>query len=187
MTEPISQPGQPNQPDATTANVAASENLTEPIELQPDADERLQVLRLLEGGDITADEADALLDALDEQEAAEPLRTAGRQDGGTAGIATGEWEDGKTGSSENVAQDPKSPSGQGMRLRIRITESHSAKPTVNLTLPLGFLDMGLGIARRVAPNRVPDTSTLKSVLLGGFKGSLVDINDDGDRVEIFVE
>lgn len=124
-------------------------------------DERLEVLRLLESGAITADETAALLDALDRSERADR--------GGERGEP---W--------------PRPYGGGPKRLRLRVSDA-SGKPKVNLVLPMGLLEAGLGIARRFAPDYVADATAMKDVLRDGFRGPLLDVEDDGERVEIVVE
>ena len=124
-------------------------------------EERLEILRLVEEGSVTADEAAALLDALDR---------ADRQ-------------------ASPFKDEPARPASSGVgQVRIRVTDSASGRAKVNLALPLGLIDAGLGIARRFAPGRVGDAEAIRdSVASGGFRGPLLDIDEGGERVEIIVE
>jgi hypothetical protein len=133
---------------------------TRPGRREPSArEERLDVLRMLEGGTITADEAARLLDALD-----------------------------RTDRAPSPVFPPTSEGPNGGRPRhVRVRISEGGKIKVNLRLPLGLLDAGIGIARRFAPDRIGDAQLLRDAILSGMKGELVDIDDNGERVEIIVE
>jgi hypothetical protein len=124
----------------------------------PSRDERLEILRLLESGTVTADEAAQLLDALDRADRA--------------------WG----------ADAPTMPiGGRAKQVRIRMTDSDTGEPSLDLVFPLGFIETGLGIARRYAPDRVPDAQTIQESITTGFRGPLLDLNDGGERIEIIVE
>jgi hypothetical protein len=124
----------------------------------PSRDERLEILRLLEGGTITAEEAAQLLDALERADRA--------------------W----------AADSPTTPiGGRAKQVRIRMTDTDTGEASLDLVFPLGFIETGLGIARRYAPDRVPDAQTIQESITTGFRGPLLDLNDGGERIEIIVE
>jgi hypothetical protein len=124
-------------------------------------EERLEILRLLQAGEITAEEASQLLEALD------------RSEGLGRGATTG------------------APGNGGFRrggsFRLRVSNSATGKANVNLSLPLGLIGAGIAVARRFAPEHVPDAATLHESLVSGLRGKILDVDDDGDRVEIWVE
>jgi hypothetical protein len=116
-----------------------------------------RVLRLVGEGRLTAEEAGPILDALDAAQA-----------GGSRPAASA--TDSSTGDSPARA------------LRVEITER--GRTVVNLRVPLS-----LG---RAAINRVPGISELTSerireAIAAGIKGPIVDIDDEGDRVQISIE
>ena len=158
--------------DAPSAPASPSDPTT-PITTVPDADERLQVLRLLENDEITADEAGLLLDALDAEPA--PPRTAQPP------------RPVETGTVEVVPERPVNGRRQAPKLRIRISDTRTEAARVNLTIPLVFLDAGYRLARRVAPGRVPAVEELHEAVRTGFQGHLIDVVDGTERVEILVE
>jgi hypothetical protein len=121
-------------------------------------EERLEILRLLEAGDITVDEVATLLDALD--------RAAGTP-------------------PHNGATSPRNV--EARQVRIRVTDSTSGKATVNLVFPLGLIKSGLDIASQFIPDYLPKAEAIRESVSTGFRGSLVDIDDGGERVEIIVE
>ena len=126
-------------------------------------EERLEVLRLLEGGDITAEEAATLLDALDRS--APPPRSNDQ--------ALPPLPDGATRSAAQV--------------RIRVTESETDRAMVNLAFPLALIDSGLKIAGQFVPEYLPTAEAIRESVTSGFRGLLVDVDDGGQRVEIIVE
>jgi hypothetical protein len=121
-------------------------------------EERLEILRLLEAGDITVDEVATLLDALDRAAFTPP------HSGATA---------------------PRH--AEARQVRIRVTDSTSGKATVNLVFPLGLIKSGLDIASQFIPDYLPKAEAIRESVSTGFRGSLVDIDDGGERVEIIVE
>jgi hypothetical protein len=121
-------------------------------------EERLEILRLLEAGTITADEAATLLDALDR--AALPPANSG----------------------------PAAVRGAEARLvRIRVTESTTGRAVVNLAFPLGLIKSGLDIAGQFVPEYLPKVDAIRESVTSGFRGPLVDVDDGGQRVEIIAE
>ena len=121
-------------------------------------EERLEILRLLEAGTITADEAATLLDALDR--AALPPSNSG-----TAAAR----------------------SAEARLVRIRVTDSTSGRAVVNLAFPLGLIKSGLDIASQFVPEYLPKVDAIRESVTAGFRGPLVDIDDGGQRVEIIAE
>jgi hypothetical protein len=72
-------------------------------------------------------------------------------------------------------------------IRIRITDTHTNRSDVDITLPVGLVNTIVSMAHRFAPGRIPDLSDLTNQIDEGFVGTLVDINNGQDRVEILVE
>ena len=123
-------------------------------------EERLEILRLLETGAITADEAATLLDALDRA----------------------------TFSPPNTNNGSAAPRGAEARLvRIRVTDSTTGRAVVNLAFPLGLIKSGLDIAGQFVPEYLPKADAIRESISAGFHGSLVDVDDGGQRVEIIAE
>jgi hypothetical protein len=127
-------------------------------------DERLEVLRLLQAGEITAEEAAQLLDALDRSEAGARATTGSPGAFAVASAGRG-----------------------GAQIRLRVSNSATGKPNVNLALPLGLIGAGVAVAKRFAPDHVPDPAVLRDALASGLRGKILDVDDDGERVEIWVE
>jgi hypothetical protein len=121
-------------------------------------EERLEILHLLEAGSITVDEAATLLDALDRATLPPP----------NTGLAS-------------------LRSAEARLVRIRVTESDTGRAVVNLAFPLGLIKSGLDIAGQFVPDYLPKVDAIREAVTAGFRGSLVDVDDGGDRVEIIVE
>src|SRR5215216_7260170 len=137
--------------------------MVEPVSIHPSQrdqvrEERLEILRLLEAGTITADEAATLLDALDRASLPPP----------------------NSGSTSMR-------SAEARLVRIRVTESTTGRSVVNLAFPLGLIKSGLDIAGQFVPEYLPKMDAIRESVTAGFRGPLVDVDDGGQRVEIIAE
>ena len=125
------------------------------------AEERMRVLKMIEEGKITAKEGARLLGALgksDEQ---------ARRQRGTA-EAGGE--------------------GGGRWLRLRVSDTRSGKTRVNLTIPIGLVNMGLAVGARFVPDVAElDIEEIRDALRSGLNGKILEVRDEEELVEIFVE
>jgi hypothetical protein len=85
------------------------------------------------------------------------------------------------------------PRGEGdlpRWLRVKVTDRRSEKVKLNVTIPVGLVDVGLRMGARFAPELSGmDSSAIQSALREGVRGRILSVDDDGDeeRVEIFVE
>jgi hypothetical protein len=122
-------------------------------------EERMQILKMIEEGKISASEGADLLRALDKKgagAAAEPLR----------GPSQPRW------------------------FRVRITDVTSGKNKVNVNIPMGLVHVGMKMGARFAPDMEGvDYEELMESIRMGKQGKVIDItdDDDGERIEIFVE
>ncbi|HZD11409.1 MAG TPA: hypothetical protein VE553_08715 [Candidatus Binatia bacterium] len=122
-------------------------------------EERMQILKMIEEGKISASEGADLLRALDKKDsssAAEPLR----------GASQPRW------------------------FRVRITDVSSGKNKVNVNIPMGLVNVGMKMGARFAPEMEGvDYEELMESIRSGKQGKVIDITDedDGERIEIFVE
>lgn len=127
------------------------------------AEERLQILKLIEEGKVSADEGARLLGALH----------AGQQAAGTAaGAAGGE----------------AAPAGRW--LRVQVTDTVTGTSKVRINLPLAVVSAVVRFGRRfIPPTSGIDADRLEQAIQSGHIGKLVDVFDDdsGDRVEVFIE
>lgn len=120
------------------------------------SEERIKILKMVDDGKITAEEAAKLLKALGKQQRRRP----GFSEGGAR------W------------------------LRIRITDFDSGKSSVNVTLPLNMVNVGLKMGARFLPELEGlDLAELAEALREGTTGKIVDVIDEEDRqhVEVYIE
>jgi hypothetical protein len=122
-------------------------------------EERMQILRMIEEGKISAVEGADLLRALEKKDggdASEPLRGASRP----------RW------------------------FRVRITDLSTGRNKVNVNIPMGLVQVGMKMGARFAPEMEGvDYDDLMEAVRAGKQGKVIDItdNEDGERIEIFVE
>ena len=127
----------------------------------PTAEERMRVLKLIEDGKISADEGARLLAALEKSD--KQARRRGRK----ADANTGE---------------------EGRWLRLRVSDTRSGKTRVNMTIPLGLVNMGLAVGARFVPDVAElDVDEIRNALRSGLQGKILEVHDEDELVEIFVE
>lgn len=83
-----------------------------------------------------------------------------------------------------------SPVRVPQQLRVRITDLKSGKSKVNVTIPMGLVNIGLKMGARFIPADADiDIKGLKEAIESGQTGKLVEAEDaeDGERVEVWVE
>ena len=126
-------------------------------------EERMKVLRMVESGKITAEEATQLLESLDEAP-----------------------------TSPKGPPTPPSvpPSMAGRFFRVRVTDTDTGKVRVNVRLPVGVINAGLKMGMKFAPQMEGlDAEKLMEMINSGEMGQIVDVydDDDGEHVEVFIE
>lgn len=129
-------------------------------------EERLQILKLLEEGKITADEAAKLLTAME----------SGAQK--------------EAASAKSAAGPSSSSSGKARWLRVRVTDQATGKQKVTVNLPVSLMNVGLKMGARFAPDMEGlNVEEILAAIQEGAEGKVVDVVDDedGEHVEIFVE
>ena len=119
--------------------------------------ERLEVLRMVEARTITPDEGARLLESLDR-------------------------------SDRRQARTPSVPVGpRNVRIQVSDTGSGKRNADIDIVLPLGLVEMGLVMAQRFAPGRVPDARAIRESIESGYVGKIVDIQDGEDHIVIAIE
>jgi hypothetical protein len=123
-------------------------------------EERLQILKMIEEGKISAAEGAELLRALDikgdKPQAPEPLK----------GASAPRW------------------------FRVRVTDVNTGRNKVNINIPMGLVNVGIKMGARFAPEiEGEQLENILEAVRSGQHGKVMDITDDedGERVEIFVE
>ncbi|MGC4106584.1 MAG: hypothetical protein QM753_09595 [Thermomicrobiales bacterium] len=144
-------------------------------------EDRLEILRLVESGLLPVEEASRMLELLDR---------ADRINADAMGFAFGNTEPIPNlrtfYSSPTPPPPPTRPSGPIPRnVRIRISEHDETQ--LNLVIPFGLIDSGLKLAKRFAPESLLDSRDIRTSIEEGFVGTLLDVNDDGQHVEILIE
>jgi hypothetical protein len=75
-------------------------------------------------------------------------------------------------------------------LRVRVTDRSTGRTKLNVTIPVGLVDVGLKMGMRFVPEMADmDMSAIQAALDQGVQGRILEVDDDKDaeRVEIFVE
>ncbi len=126
-------------------------------------EERMKILKMVEEGKVSAEDAARLLAALDES------RRSARP------------------------QPPPPPPGttaSGRWLHIRVTDVGSGRAKVNVNLPMGLVNVGLKMGAKFAPEvQGMDVQQIADAINSGMTGKIIDVTDeeDGEHVEIYVE
>lgn len=125
-------------------------------------EERMQILKMIENKQITAEEGAKLLAALEEHDRA-----------------------------ESAAKVKPSPTTSGKWFRVRVTDLKTGKRKVNVNIPLGLVDVGLKMGAKFAPAGMEelDVHQIIAAIKSGTEGKIVDVEDeeDGEHVEVFIE
>ncbi len=124
--------------------------------------ERMQILKMIEDGKITPDEGAKLLEA---------LKGATRAQGTTSAVIS-------------------SPgAGQGKWLCIRVTDMRTGRRKVNVNVPMSLVGIGAKIGAKFASPVNVDLDEILNAIKSGQQGKIIEVqdNEDGERVEIFVE
>ena len=126
-------------------------------------EERLLILKMLQEGKITAEEAANLLDALNS------------------------GKDSKKQSKESQEK----PSGKpGRWFRVVVTETNTGKSRANIRIPLGVINAGMKMgAHFTAQVDGKYNDQILKAVQSGITGQILDVFDDedGEHVEIFIE
>lgn len=123
-------------------------------------EERLQILKMIEEGKISAAEGAELLRALD------------------------------TKGERNQPLEPLKGASNPRWFRVRVTDVQTGRNKVNVNIPMGLVNVGIKMGARFAPEiEGEQLSNIMDAVRSGQLGKIMDITDDedGERVEIFVE
>jgi hypothetical protein len=122
------------------------------------AEERIKILNMVAEGKITAEEGAELLKAL------------------------------RNAAERSQAPAPGAPEPRYMRVRVTSTQTDQVK--ANITIPMSLVDVGLRMGARFAPDLEGfDFADVMAAIRDGQRGKIIDVQDedDGERVEIFIE
>ena len=127
-------------------------------------EERLRVLRMIQEGKLSPDEAAGLLEALEETNA--PSRAEYSSAASSVAAKTNRW------------------------FRVRVTDTNTGKTRVNVRMPISVVNAGIKMGVKFAPQvEGLDPEVLMQLINDGELGQIVDVFDDedGEHVEVFIE
>jgi len=130
------------------------------------SDERIKILKMVQEGKITANQASELLQVLDDRST--PERDA----------------------SSALPPVPGGRPGSGHWFRVRISDIESGKTRANIRLPVSIVSAGLKMGMKFSPEMEGmDVEQLVEIIQSGETGTIVDVydEDDGEHVEVFIE
>jgi hypothetical protein len=133
------------------------------------AEERIKILQMLQEGKISSEAAAQLLQAMGDGEPAAHTPLA---------------------QPDRAAPVAIEPGRQPRWLRVRVTDTNSGRPRVNVRLPISLVNLGLKLGARYTPEiEGLDVGALIEAAQTGDSGAFVDVYDeeDGEHVEVFLE
>ena len=144
-------------------------------------EERLKILEMVQEGKITPEQAAQLLEAIAPSEPPAPPTPQ-----------RGPYAPPRPAGAPDF---PEAPEMQGLGrkprwLRVRVTDTNSGRPRVNVRLPVSMVSVGLKMGSRFAPQvEGLDADHLMQIIESGEIGQIVDVfdEDDGEHVEVFLE
>ncbi len=72
--------------------------------------------------------------------------------------------------------------------RVRVTDTKSGRTKINVNIPIGLVNVGIKMGARFAPELDQGQyAHLLEAIRGGRQGKVIDIQEEGEHVEIFVE
>lgn len=125
-------------------------------------EEKMMILKMLQEGKISADEAAKLLESLD----------------------AGTNKAGKTPEADS------SQKTQGKFFRVLITDTDTGKARANIRIPLSVLGIGVKFGAQFAPQfGGVEQEQIMEAIHSGQVGKILDVfdDDDAEHVEIFIE
>jgi len=125
-------------------------------------EEKMMILKMLQEGKISANEAAILLESLD------------------------------SGSKkkEDKKQSDDSRKTEGKFFRVSITDTTTGKSRANIRMPLSVMGIGMRFGAHFAPQiDGVDSEQLMDAIRNGQVGKIIDVfdDDDGEHVEIYIE
>ncbi len=127
-------------------------------------DERMQILRMIQDGKISAEEGAELLEALDTR----PSRP----------------------SPPPHPPAPPTAAREPRWFRVVITDTATGKTRVNMRLPVSLISAGLKMGAKFSPPvEGMNPEQLMAILRSGETGKVIDMLDeeDSEHVEVFIE
>jgi len=149
-------------------------------------EKRMDILRMVEEGTLSASDAASLLSALGREMQAARVDFQPELDQPPPNTEAPSQPDAPIPPETSVK-----PAKPGPRFfRVRVTDMNSGRTKVTVNLPIGLVHWGMRFGARFSPEMQDfDFAELKEMLETGEEGKLVDVMDeeDGEHVEIFVD
>ena len=125
-------------------------------------EEKMMILKMLQEGKISANEAAILLESLDSGS--------------------------KKKKKKNKSDEPRKT--EGKFFRVSITDTTTGKSRANIRMPLSVMGIGMKFGAHFAPQiDGVESEQLMDAIRNGQVGKIIDVydDDDGEHVEIFIE
>lgn len=156
------------------------------------SEERIRILKLLEEGRISSEEAIGLLNALVGTVKATPpaASTPPVPPNPTASKAEEPLKAGESVSSDPATAAVTPTTGKFRFFRVRVTDTRTGRAKALVTIPIGLMEWGLKIGAQFSPEVSNiNIADFNQLMESGIDGKLVDVLDeeDGEHVEVFVE
>lgn len=159
-----------------------------------DKSERMAILDKLAAGQLSAAEAMRLLDERPAPPAPDPIAALKAEEPALPEDAI------KIESLDEPLPPKKAASygevvpvengGKPRWLKIRVRDMNSQRNKVTITLPLGLVSFGLGMARRFGADMGEfDPDEVMTLIKSGERGMLIDVEDeeDNEHVQIYLD
>ena len=133
-------------------------------------EERMQILKMIQEGKITADEGAKLLEALNVS-------------------AKSERSERRPPAPPPPPGSPSAP-GEPRWFRVRVTDTRSGRAKVSVNIPMSLVNVGLKMGARFTPNvESVNFEEIMTAVKSGASGKVLDVTDEesGEHVEIYVE
>ncbi len=121
-------------------------------------EERMEILKMIQSGQISAEEGAALLEAMKEEK------------------------------TPPTGPEPSARTQQPRRLRIRVSDLETGRRKVNIDLPWNLINVGMHMGARFTPEGINLEEVMQALQAGTEGKIVdVEDAEDSERVEIFVE
>jgi len=122
------------------------------------AEERMEILKMVQAGQISAEDGAALLEALQDRR------------------------------EHELAVEPPGARRRPRRLRVRVSDLETGRDKVNIDLPWNLINVGMNMGAQFAPEGIDLAELMEVLRAGTEGKIVdVEDTEDGERVEIFVE
>ncbi len=139
------------------------------------AEERMKILQMLQDGKISTEAAAQLLQAMGDEPPETPPASQPEV---------------QIPMSPVQPAQPADPTRRPRWLRVRVTDTDSGRPRVNVRLPISLVNLGVKLGAKFTPEiEGLDVQALLEAAQMGDTGAFVDVfdEDDGEHVEVFLE